>query len=600
MKTKHLVLAIVSLLLLNSLAVADRPLQRAEILRILEKLTSQPRKAWIPAGTIEATHEEHREPKTTDPGQIGDQISQEVQEYKNNSNKRERTENLQRMKLDAIPFNVRYRLANEHTMNSDVITRFDGDRFYWEINVNSRADSVRPEAALRNNFMTDDFKLDYNSRRIFVWDGQKYTIYSLPANLALADSTGSLPHLVNGPLTAGLIPWGYGFYTYENLSGLVSSAVEKDADGQRQIHLTLTGSDGSQMLFVMDAGRDYAVVSHSKEGPYVDVSTQCDGYQKVAGSWVPTTISIERRDSKNNRLLGYDYWNFTNVSDDPPSPGSFDVGYRADALIEYRYNVTAKPVLYNYSRTADMDRLLTERLAFAASGGAQGGNCATAALTYAASQLGRDVTNRQLAGLMDRDGTSNLYAMKDLALNLGLNCRAVKTDIQTLKGLAGCKAILHLPGRNHFVVLDGVDDESVWSVDLTSNRFYYRTDLNFFDMDWTENTALLISDKPVLLSNNCTEIADTMLHDIVGGSGYSCTDLLQESDVTYCDSSFGYCNSYYEYYPERWGCEDAPSGSCWSSEKLRCAETGCIDDLYDPWGCDTSGEWDFYYMWACS
>ncbi len=595
MKAKNLIFAIVSLLLLNSVALADRQLPRAEILRILEKLTNQPKKAWIPAGTIEATREEHKEPKTTDPGVIGEEISKAVQEYVNNPNKRERAENLQQMRLAAIPFNVRYRLANEYTMSTDVIVKFDGERFYWEVNVNSRTDSVVPEAAVQNNFMTDEFNLDYNNRRIFVWDGSRYTIYSLPANLALVDSTGSLPNHVNGPLTAGLIPWGNGFYTYDNLADVVSSAVERE----NGIHLTLTASDGSEMIIVMDANKDYAVISHTIQGPYVEIVTQCDGYRKVKDSWVPARISIEKRDSKNNKLIGYDYWSFNNVSGDAPSPGSFDVGYRADALIEYRYNVTARPVLYSYSRKADMEKLLAERLAIASSSDAKSGNCATAAMTYAVSQLDRDVTNQQLAGLIDRNGMSSLYSMKDLALRLGLNCRAVKTDIQSLKNLSGYKAILHLPGQNHFVVLDGVDEASVWGIDLTSNRFYYRADINSFGSVWTEGTALLISDGPINLNANCTEIADAGLKRIVGGEGYSCTDLIQVQDVVYCESYFGYCSSSYEYYPERWGCEIAVSGMCWEDTKLRRASTSCIEDPYDPWSCDVTGEWDFSYMLAC-
>jgi len=596
MKAKHLVLAVVSLLLLNGISLADRQLDRSEILKILEKVTSQPRKAWIPAGTIEATHEEHKEPETTDPGEIGEQISQAVQEYTNNPNKRELTENLQQMRLAAIPFNVRYRLANEYTMDTDVIVKFDGERFYWEINVNSRTDSVVPGPGLEKNFLTDDFKLDYNGRRIFVWDGSRYTIYSLPANLALSDSTGSLPNKVNGPLTAGLIPWGHGFYTSDNLADLAPSAVEKE----NEIHLTLTASDGSEMIIVMDADKDYAVISHSIQGPYVDISTQCDGYRKVAGSWVPATVSIEKRDSKTNKLKGYDYWNFTNVSGDAPAIASFDVGFQPEALIEYRYDVAAKPVLYSYSRTADMERLLAEKLAIASNAGAKSGNCATAAMTYAASQLGKDVTNQQLAGLMDRNGMSSLYSMKDLALRLGLNCRAVKTDIQSLKNLSGCKAILHFPGQNHFVVLDGVDEASVWGIDLTSNRFYYRANIDSFSSVWTGGTALLISDAPINLNGNCIEIADAGLQRIVGGDGYSCTDLLQRDEVVYCESAFGYCSSSYEYYPERWGCEDAPSGMCWEDEKLASASTGCINDLYDPWSCDTTGEWEFSYMYACN
>ena len=58
------------------------------------------------------------------------------------------------MKLDAIPFNVRYKLSNEWAMSSHVTVKYDNGRFYWEINVDSRSDSVKPDASLAGNYMT--------------------------------------------------------------------------------------------------------------------------------------------------------------------------------------------------------------------------------------------------------------------------------------------------------------------------------------------------------------------------------------------------------------------------------------------------------------
>jgi len=253
MKTKHFVLTILCLFPISGIAFGDRQLERSEILQILQELTSQPKKTWLAAGTIQATHEEFRAPKITNTAVISAEITKAIQEYQNNPDKLELTEELQKMRLDAIPFNVRYRLSNENTMNSTVVVKFDGNRFYWEINVDSRRDSVKPNAELQDNFMTRQFNLEWNARRIFSWDGQKYTRYSLPANQAMVDTTGSVPHVVNGPLTAGIVPWGYGLYTYENLSAATSSATELYINGQTQIHLTLNNSDGSEMSFVLDA-----------------------------------------------------------------------------------------------------------------------------------------------------------------------------------------------------------------------------------------------------------------------------------------------------------------------------------------------------------
>jgi len=601
MKTKHFLLTIVLSLSVSCVAFADRQLDSAEILQIFGELTSQPRKTWIPAGTIEATHEEYRAPKTTDSDEINNRINEKIQEYQSNQNKRELTENLQKMKLDAIPFNVRYRLSNEYTMNSTVVVKYDGNRFYWEINVGSRTDSVKPGAELEGNFMTEQFDLDWNARRVFAWDGEKYTTYFLPGNHAIVDKTGSTPHVVNGPLTAGLIPWGYGYYTYENLSAAESSAVEKYVDGQTQIHLTLNNSDGSEMVFVMDPGKDYAVISYLINGLDTLISKHYGNYQLVSGNWVPTIVLIERYDAWTNKLLASDFWSFTKVGGEAPMPWSFNVEYEADALIEYRSYVTDKPAMYSYSHTVDTDMLLVERLLFAASEGIQPQNCATAALKYTASQLGKDVTDQQLAQLVSEpDKTTSLYAMKQFAQGLGLYCRAVKTDIQTLKNLYGRQAILHIPGKKHFVVLEGIDNQYVRSIDLANDKFYYRTDVGFFGMDWTEGIALLISNQPIQIQGNFTEIDDAKLHNIIGGSGYSCTRLLQEYNVIFCTYIGGECEGYYEVYLTRYGCEAAESGSCSRSRMLRYVESPCIENPYDPLACTVTGEWMCYYMWACA
>jgi len=600
MKTRHFVLAMLSSLFVSCAAFADRQLDRAEILQIFQKLTSQPRKTWIPAGIIEATHEEYRAPKVIDPNEIERQIKERVQEYQNNPNKPELTENLQKMKLDSIPFDVRYRLSNEYTMNSTVVVRFDGERFYWEINVQSRTDSIKPDKDLEDNFMTRQFDLGWNARRIFVWDGEKYATYFLPGNHAIVDSTGQTPHVVNGPLTAGFIPWGYGYYSYESLAAADSSADEKYIDGQTQIHLTLNKPDGSEMVFALDPGKNYAVMSCSitKPGNLI-IAKQYSDYQLVSGNWAPATILIEQYEPGPKRLLASDLWHFTRISGDIPSRNSFDVEYENDALIEYRSAVTDNPLMYRHSPLVNTDLLLAERLTFAASEGAQPQNCATIALKYVASQLGKAVTDQELVQLVSEpDKTTSLYAMKQFAESRGFYCRAVKTDIKTLKGLNGCQVILHIPAKNHFVVLAGIDREYVWCIDLTNDKFYYRTDIDFFGMDWTEGTALLVSNRPI--QGNFTEIDDDQLSNIIGGAGYTCTRLLQTYNVIFCSQVGGECGGKYQEYLTRYGCEAAESGSCTGSKMLRYKESPCIEDPYDPLACTVTGEWTCYYMKACA
>jgi hypothetical protein len=504
------------------------------------------------------------------------------------------------MKLDAIPFDVRYRLSNEYTMNSTVVIRFDGERFYWEINVQSRTDSIKPDKDLEDNFMTRQFDMGWNAKRIFAWDGEKYTTYFLPGNHAVVDSTGITPHVVNGPLTAGFIPWGYGHYSYESLADANSCVTEKDVDGQTQIHLTLNNSDGSEMVFTLDPGKNYAVMSCSITKPRnLIIAKQYSDYQLVSGNWEPTTILIEQYEPASKKLLASDLWHFTRISGDIPSRNSFDVEYENDALVEYRSAVTDRPLMYRHSPLANTDLLLAERLTFAASEGAQPQNCATIAMKYVASQLGREVTDQELAQLVSEPNeTTSLYAMKQFAESRGFYCRAVKTDIKTLKGLNGCQVILHIPGKNHFVVLAGIDSDYVWCIDLANDKFFYRTDVDFFGMDWTEGTALLVSNHPI--QGNFTEIDEDQLNSIIGAAGYACTRLIQTYNVIYCEDVLGECMGMYQVYYTRYGCEAAPSGSCTGSRMLRCAESPCIVDPYDPLACTVTGEWTCYYMKACA
>ncbi|MGD0784485.1 MAG: cysteine peptidase family C39 domain-containing protein [Sedimentisphaerales bacterium] len=597
MKTKYLTLAGLFWLSFSCVALADRQLDRAEVLQIFQQLTSQPKMTWIPAGTIKAEHEEYKAPKTTDTNEINKQVKEEIAGYQKDSNKRELTEDLQKMKLDAIPFNIRHKLSNEYTMNSSVIVKFDGKKFYWEINVDSRTDSVKADINLPENFMTKEFDLNWNARRIFAWDGEKYTTYFLPGNHAIVDSTGSTPHVVNGPLTAGFVPWGYGYYSYNNLSAIEFSAIEKYIDGQAQINITLKNSDGSEMIFELDPAKNYAVLSCiiKKLGNLV-TSKQYSGYQTISGNWIPTVILIEQYEAGSNRLLARELWNITNIDTTVPQSRDFNVDYIADALIEHSVFNKQKPEIYRYSQTIDTTLLLADRLTYAANEGTQKQNCATAALKYVALQLGKNIADKPLAQLINNpNGRTSLYTMKQFAKNQGFYCYAVKTNIETLKNLKGCKAILYIPGKKHFIALDAIDDKYVWTVDLSSNKFYYHTDINFFDMDWTDGIALLISNQSI--KGEFTEINDDLLQTIAA-AGYSCTRLLQDYHVLYCSNIGGLCGDYYEEYQLLYGCESG-SGSCSSFKMVRYQESPCIAVPDYPTECIPNGEWTSYYARAC-
>ena len=601
MNLRTIVTSVVISFLFCYSALADRNLSREEIAQLFQELTSNPKTTWIPAGTIEATKEEYRASKTTDEQQILNAISESIDDYQNNDQKVERTEQLQKMALDAIPFNVRYRLSNEYTMKISMIIRYDGKKIYSDITVDSRQDSVKLPDELKNNYSTEEFNLDWNGRRVFCYDGEKNISYTPNVNHAMIDAAKSLPNLEIEPLSSGIIPWGYNYFTYEKLIQLKSSAVEKSVDGLSLIQLTLTNSDGSELVFELDPRKAYAPLSWVIYKANSMIAHQYSGYKLVSGSWVPTSIIIEKFDSATNNLLSGDYITITKISGEIPSSANFNVAFTPNTLIEYTYDKTKPQLVYYYSNTANTELLLAERLNYMESEGKNIQNCATAALQYAALQLGKDILNQQLSQIVNPiDNTSSLQDLKSYAENLGFYCKAVTSDIQTLKNLSGCQAILHIPGRKHFMLLDHIDDKYVWITDLSKNKFYYRADINFFGMDWTEGTALLISNQPITLPADTIEIPNDNLINYVGGSGYSCTFILQYFSVIYCAFDGMNCYGLYHIIPTRFGCEAAESGECTESIFIKKVTWPCIDDPYRPFSCTVlDSQRQYYYMWAC-
>ncbi len=594
MKSLTSLLMIVVSLGLPVAAWGQKTLLSAEVQQIVQQVTSRPRKTWVPAGTIQARHQEYGASKTTDPTTIQNEINKAVQAYQNNPDKKEKTAKLQKDTLDAIPFNVRYRLANEWSMSSSVTARYDNGRFYWEINVGSRQDSVKPDAALAGNQMTREFNTNWNGRRVSAWDGQKYTTYSASGNRAVVDAAGKLQRAVSGPLTAGLIPWGYGPFSATELAAAQVSAQQNSSGA---ITMTATYGDGATARLTLDPAKAYAVTQAVLTNAAGGVVTYtCSDYRSASGNWVPWNITVQRRnDPAASRLPTSEQWTFTSVSAAAPSPGSFNVPLAPKAVVEYSSPLKVSSSIYTQSDIVDTDELLTQHLAYAAGAGSRAQNCATAALQTAAAGLGKSLSPSALARLVGSDGRTNLYEMKRFAQSQGLYCQAVKTDLAALRDLRGTKAILHFPGQNHLVVLDGVDDRDVWLIDLSSRKFYYRRSVDFFSMDWPEGTALLLSNRPI--ANQSAELSDAVLADITGGDGWECNSLIQEEYVGYCDQGVYGCSGAVTVYYERWGCGSSWTGACEDVPMISGQETPCI---WDPWyDCSTTGEWYYYETYAC-
>ncbi|HUW18911.1 MAG TPA: cysteine peptidase family C39 domain-containing protein [Sedimentisphaerales bacterium] len=588
----------------SSAVMADRPLERAEILKIFETLTSQPQKTWIPSGTICTRHEEYRAPQKTDPQEIDNAIDAEVRKYLDNTNKLELTEKLQQMKLAAIPFNVRYTLSNEYTMVSDTIVRFDGTRFYWEINVVSRRDSVSPPAEVAGNSLTEQFDLDWNRKRVFAWDGEKYVNYFRPGNHATITKA---PSGVNGPLTAGIIPWGYGRYTLDSLLGAESSGTEVESGGGPEIHLTTINGDCEE-TFVLDAAKDYAVKLYSATSPNIGTIVQrYENHRVIGGKWYPGKVIIERYEisGEGARLLNRDVWNFSLISNVAPEPGSFDVSFEYDAFIEdFRFG--DKPLQFRYSppntpsvKNVDLNKLLQTRLeiAFSTESGVQ--NCATTSLKYVCEELGVSPSWAELGGLVHGAAKStNMFEMQQFIRNQGLNSVSVEAELELLGALGNCQVILHLRADNHFVVLANVDDKYVRLIDLDRNNFYYRTTIEHFKTIW-DRTAMVLAKNPITIKGCPAEIDDSRLRKVIGaGTCAQCTVKLQNNAEFSCTVIGGFCLGAHSVYYERWGCGSASSGTCDETSMIKKKSEPCLTNP-STFECTGNGDWTITTMLAC-
>lgn len=591
MKARHVFSIFIFSLCLAGITYGQRTLSSSEVQEIFRTLTSRPRTTWIPAGTIEASHHQYGAPKITDPAVIEKEVSRQIQEYASDPDKIEQTEELQKMKLDAIPFNVRYDLTNEYTMDSQVVVKYDGNKFFWKIDVSSRQDSLTPDASLTGNCMTDQFDADFNGQRIFVWDGDKYTIYAASGKCASVDAAGMLSHGVTGPLTAGVIPWGYGRFGSTSLAGATVSASESP-DAKNRIQMTVTWPNATSASLTLDSSMNYAVTACTiVESNNTVVSITCDAYRLVANNWVPSTVLIERRDTSTSRLLASDEWTLSLVDGRIPSPTSFAVAYSLDTTVEYTSPLTSKPATYIYSNSVDTERLLTDRLAYVARQSRQRQNCATAAVSYVVSSLGKTVSTDALASLVQPDGQTNMYSMKQLLQGLGLYCRAVKTDLAGLRALDGVQAILYIPGKKHFIVLGSIDERHVRVIDLSNDKFYYRHSVDFFPLEWTDGIALLVSRRSI--GGRFTNLNDTTLTMITGTSGYLCTNEIQKSHIYYCPDQ---CDGYLYMYAQRFSCAPAETGTCTNDPFIRYVKSPC--ELW-PDHCDITYEWTIYWMFAC-
>ena len=553
MKRCKEIFVITMLISIHCVVFADRRLNTAEVLELFEALTSQQRTAWLAAGVLKADHEEFK-------SSIGKSIISKVE------------------------------------------CKYDGQRYRTRIDIVS---AVRTGRA--NNPAAPMLDIKGNKTRVFVWDGEKYTIYSRSGrNAIVMEDAGIFSNGVGGIFEAGIVPWGYGAYMMNYFTDAELSGIEKEIDGQTELHLAVNKTDRPDMEFVLAPDKGYAVKSHRIHlDDTKTIAKAYSNYRKYGETWIPLDIYCQTYENIDEvkKQISSDMWRITEVDTTIPTADVFDPNYVSGDFVEYFESGKPESIKYYRNDFVDTDLLLLQKIAMRISGQTNRQNCATATLKIGMYLAGGDITDEQLSGLVDeQSGSTSLYEMANFVRNANMYCQAVKTDIGFLQELNDCQAILYLPSKKHFVLLGGFDGEKVWLMDLSANKICYPMRLREFQSLWREGISLLISDGRIELGEGIAVLNDQDQQRCIGSGGFTCTNKINNFDVQLCTYVTEVtCGGIYRMYYDRYGCEPSGTESSCSGEKMvKSIYAHCVNDPFDPAMCTTVAECYFDYVRACN
>ena len=544
MKTKTAFLFIA--LIAGVWAHADQALQSSEIFQLFGQLCQYPATGWISSGRIEANHRSY------------DLVSGEI------------TETLESVTTDQ-------------------------GRFIWRTQIvacdNTQKSKVKD---------TSDF-LEWNKDRTFIWDGQTYTLYFKPGNHAIVYENPSTPAKVNGPLTAGYIPWGQGIFTLENLAVSEFSAARVDTVDGSFIELSVRPADTIQMQFLLDPAKDNAVLSYTllrTEGSKV-VQTY-GNFVRHQGRWVPMNIIIDRY--QGGQLQSSDEWEIRTIEDMRPEQNSFAVSLEDKALVQHHSPLLDKPVFYRHSTGRDIKPLLDRRFMHGLKKQThQKRNCGSVGAEQILSAFGIAVDDSQADSLVDASGQTTLYQIKQLIEQKGLYCLPVKTNLAGLEQFDNAQILLHFPAKKHFVVLDRIDQGTAWVIDLDRQVFYRRMKLSQLELEWA-GIALVVSETPLSLEMRDKPVPDPILKNIAGAADYSCSELIQPYSYSLCPKMvLGTCGGRYtSWNHDIYGCKKGSGGGfCNGTGIIGGWYSPCIVSPQNPGVCDATGDIYAVYIRAC-
>ncbi|MHC4855051.1 MAG: cysteine peptidase family C39 domain-containing protein [Planctomycetota bacterium] len=522
---------------------SSEELSSAEITSIFEQLCQTPVTGWVQSGRVEAAHES----------------------------------------FDAM--------TGETTETHESVTTY-GERFAWNIQTVSITKNKKKKA--------QEMDEAGNRERFFVWDGQSYTLYFKSGRQAITYESPQMPVRVNGPLTAGIIPWGQGVFTLENLTMAQVSATRMLTNEGPRIEMVIQIEKSPEMRMTLDPEKNYALCSYTLVRPDALRTVQTYGNFALEGErWIPMNILIEHFD--DSRLSSSDSWEIVTLKNETVELGVFTPAFEEKTRVEYHTPVLEKPAFYRHSNRVNTKSLLDKRVEAGLKKGLGKQNCGTVAVGYIFEKLGVEATDQELASLVnDASNDTSLYQIQQLVQQKGVSCAAVKTKISALSALKDCQILLHFPKKKHFLVLDRIEGDSVWLIDLDRQTFYHTLTLDAFEQEWA-GIALIVSSQAPALGRDYIPVPEDVLRKIRGAANYSCSELIQAYYVILCpEMVLGTCGGRYYMYYDRFGCKlDPEGGFCVGSDLVGHVYSPCIEDWEYPGTCNVLGEWRVCYMRAC-
>jgi hypothetical protein len=501
---------------------------------------------------------------------------------------------------------LEYRAGEETTYESEELFRYDGRRFYWDIRLltppTESTDMTSASSVERPDHQS-------NKHRIFSYDGNTYTRYYKSTDYAVVvTDQQEVPANLFGPFTAGIIPWGLGTFTREKLNASNPSAVEYTDNGQARLRLTFTPQAAGasfEIIVILDPQKQYLPCSYTMKNTSLSIQQRYTDPRQVGQTWIPFIITVERFDLRGEEpvLLSYEDWRLGDVDAALPTE-PYRPSFANGTVVELKPNGQTKSFMYHAAEGVDIGGLLAEKIMTSSTQGGMERNCATLAANHIAKRFSKQLpANTAAATATASLQLTSLYDMKQSLEQSGLHCVAVKTDLDSIAKFSNYGVILHYPAVKHYVVLDRIEKDAAWTVDLADRKFYWKRSIRELLADWYEGTALLVSDSPILLSGQVEFLNAAQQQQILGGStvGYSCTDLIQTEEIINCPQPIGgLCGGVYYRMQERWGCrKDTDGGICTGQQFLAYEYSYCINDPSTLTLCALTGRFYNRHIRAC-